>query len=331
MRYIIYGAGAIGGVIGGRLAQHGRDVVLIARGDHLAAIQRGGLVLESPNERLTLPVGAVGAPAAIDWREGDAVILAMKTQDTEAALNQLALVAPASSPIVCAQNGVENERLASRRFANVYAQAVMLPATHLEPGIVQANSGSAITGILDTGRYPAGADPFAAQFTADLEASGFSSKPDPAAMRKKYAKLLMNLGNAYQAACADGDRSVVAEARAEGVACYLAAGIDFASEDEDRARRGDLVRISPIAGQRRSGGSSWQSLARGHRTIEADYLNGEIVLLGALHGVPTPVNRVLQRVANRLAAAGSPPGGMTLKELRAEIDAEKRGAPAAAR
>ncbi|MEX0782802.1 MAG: 2-dehydropantoate 2-reductase N-terminal domain-containing protein [Dehalococcoidia bacterium] len=332
MRYVIYGAGAIGGVIGGRLAQHGRDVVLIARGGHLAAIQRAGLVLESPVERVTLPIPAVGSPAEVDWREGDAVVLAMKTQDTEAALNQLALVAPASTPIVCAQNGVENERLVLRRFANVYAQAVMLPATHLEPGVVQANSGSAITGVLDTGRYPAGSDPFAERFTADLEASGFSSKPDPAVMRKKYAKLLMNLGNAYQAACADqADREVTTEARAEAVACYQAAGIDFASEEEDRARRGDLIRVMPIAGQRRSGGSSWQSLARGHRTIEADYLNGEIVMLGALHGVPTPVNRVLQRVANRLAAAGAAPGAMTLAELKAEIDAERRGAPAAAR
>jgi 2-dehydropantoate 2-reductase len=330
MRYIVYGAGAIGGVIGGRLAQHGRDVVLIARGEHLAAIQRDGLVLESPNERVTLPVPAVASPAEVDWREGDAVILAMKTQDTEAALNQLALVAPPGTPIVCAQNGVENERLALRRFANVYAQAVMLPATHLEPGVVQANSGSAITGILDTGRYPSGTDAFAEQFTADLEASEFSSTPDPKVMRKKYAKLLMNLGNAYQAACSDGDRDMVAEARREGVACYQAAGIDFASDDEDRARRGDLVRIAPIAGQRRSGGSSWQSLARGHRTIEADYLNGEIVMLGALHGVPTPVNRVLQRVANRLAAAGSPPGAMSLKELKAEIEAERRGTPAVA-
>ncbi|MGH2610981.1 MAG: ketopantoate reductase family protein, partial [Tepidiformaceae bacterium] len=221
MRYIIYGAGAIGGVIGGRLAQHGRDVVLIARGEHLAAIQRAGLVLESPNERVTLPIPAAASPAEVEWREGDAVVLAMKTQDTEAALNQLALAAPPSTPVVCAQNGVENERLALRRFANVYAQAVMLPATHLEPGIVQANSGSAITGILDTGRYPSGSDAFAEQFTADLEASTFSSRPDPAVMRKKYAKLLMNLGNAYQAACADvTNRDIPAEARAEAVACY---------------------------------------------------------------------------------------------------------------
>ena len=50
--------------------------------------------------------------------------------------------------------------------------------------------------------------------------------------------------------------------------------------------------------QSRPGASSWQSLARGTGSIEADYLNGEIVLLGRLHGVATPVNAALQRLAN---------------------------------
>ncbi len=326
MRYVIFGAGAIGGVIGGRLAQHGHDVLLLARGAHLEAILANGLVLESPVERVTLAIPAAAGPEAVEWRADDVVILAMKTQDSEPALKQLALVAPPTVAVVCAQNGVENERLAARRFARVYAVPVMLPATHLDPGIVQANSGTAVSGVLDVGVYPAGVDDLARSLSAALASSGFSSEPDITVMRKKYAKLLMNLGNALQAACGEADtRSIAAEARNEAVACYRAAGIDFASEEEDRVRRGDSIRIMPIAGQRRAGGSTWQSLARGHRTVEADWLNGEIVLLGALHGVPTPVNRVLQCVANRLAAAGSPPGTMSADQVKAEIDAERAG------
>ena len=57
-----------------------------------------------------------------------------------------------------------------------------------------------------------------------------------------------------------------------------------------RTRRGDRLRLQPVDGELRPGGSSWQSLARGVGTIETDYLNGEIVLLGRLHGVPTPAN-----------------------------------------
>lgn len=324
MRHIIYGAGAVGGVIGARLAQHGRDVLLIARGEHLEVIKRSGLVLESPNERVTLKIPAVASPLEIAFREDDVVVLAMKTQDTQAALSQLVLAAPPRTPIVCAQNGVENERLALRRFANVYAMAVIVPATHLEAGVVQASSSTAVSAILDTGRYPFGTDGFVERFTGELEASGISAQPDPVIMRKKYTKLLMNLGNAFQAACGDADgRDLLAKARAEAIACYHAAKIDFASDEEERARRGSLLNMKPIAGQRRGGGSSWQSLARGHSTIEADYLNGEIVLLGALQGVPTPVNRVLQRVANRLAATRSAPGCMTVSDLESEIAAER--------
>jgi len=63
------------------------------------------------------------------------------------------------------------------------------------------------------------------------------------------------------------------------------------------------------------GGSSWQSLARGAGSIEAEYLNGEIALLGGLHGVPTPRNELLQRLALQAAAAGTPAGSMRLEDL----------------
>ena len=66
-----------------------------------------------------------------------------------------------------------------------------------------------------------------------------------------------------------------------------------------------------------AGGSSWQSLARGAGSIEADSLNGEVALEGALHGVPTPVNALLQRLATRAAAEGAAPGSWSLEELSA--------------
>ncbi|MCH8162086.1 MAG: ketopantoate reductase family protein, partial [Chloroflexi bacterium] len=136
MRYIIYGAGAVGGVIGGRLFQNGRDVVLIARGSHLEALRRNGLTLQSASETAQLQIATAGSPAEIEFQDGDAVLLTMKTQDTEAALDELRAAAGGSVPVFCAQNGVENERLALRRFQNVYAITVMLPAAHMEPGVV---------------------------------------------------------------------------------------------------------------------------------------------------------------------------------------------------
>jgi len=80
------------------------------------------------------------------------------------------------------------------------------------------------------------------------------------------------------------------------------------------------MRMRPIDGQRHLGGSSWQSLARGSGSVEADYLNGEIVLLGRLQGVPTPVNELAQRVANRMARECAAPGSVAAAEIEAELD-----------
>jgi len=72
-------------------------------------------------------------------RIDDLVILAVKSQDTTGALRHLAQVAPASTAIVCAQNGVENERMALRIFQHVYGMCVMCPLPTSRPR-VQANS-----------------------------------------------------------------------------------------------------------------------------------------------------------------------------------------------
>jgi 2-dehydropantoate 2-reductase len=114
----------------------------------------------------------------------------------------------------------------------------------------------------------------------------------------------------------------VRAAAEEGRAVLAAAGLPYASREEERARRGDQVNPTEIGGIARSGGSSWQSLAKESGTIESDYLNGEIVLLGRLHGVPTPVNAVFQRLAARFAHDRRPPGSLPVAALTAAIDAE---------
>jgi 2-dehydropantoate 2-reductase len=99
-----------------------------------------------------------------------------------------------------------------------------------------------------------------------------------------------------------------------------AAGIDFVSEEDDRARRGDLVKMLPVAGEAHGGGSSWQSITRGLGSIETDYLNGEIVMLGRLFGVPTPANEALQRVAVEHARGRRPPGLVSQEEILRRLD-----------
>ncbi len=319
MRYVILGAGAIGCVIGGRLFQRGHDVALVARGAHLAALASEGLELRDPDRTVRLPIATAGEPAQAGFGRGDVAVITSKSQHSEALLTELASCAPPGTPVVCAQNGVENERLALRRFSNVQAMCVFMPTTHLEPGVVEVPT-APLTGLLDVGRYPRGIDAVSEQVASDLNGSGFDSIADANVMARKYLKLLSNLGNALQAACGTVSEDPAARelwrlAQEEGSRCFAAAGIEVADPALDAGRREALGPPRPVGVHDRTLSSSWQSLARGTGNVEADWLNGEVVLLGRLHGVPTPVNELLRATANRMAREGIAPGSIPAKEL----------------
>jgi 2-dehydropantoate 2-reductase len=320
MRFIVYGAGAIGGVIGARLAQGGFDVALIARGAHYEAIRDHGLHIQSPVDDETLPIPVVDHPSKLTFSADDVVILAMKSQDTIGACEALDACAGPDIAVACFQNGVENERVVLRHFAHTYAVCVMSPTSHIEPGVVIAQS-APVSGLLDIGCFPNGVDDRAHAIADALNASTFHSIPRPDVMRWKYTKLLMNLANSIEAGVAPDPRvkELSALVRAEGEACLRAAGIDFASRDEDKERRADRMHVQPVNGEFRGGGSSWQSLARGTHSIETDYLNGEIVLLGRQHGVATPANTLMQQVANEQSRVGAPPQSVPVETLLPEL------------
>jgi 2-dehydropantoate 2-reductase len=319
MRYIIYGAGAIGGVVGGRLFASGKDTVLICRGRHLDIVRDRGLTLREPDGERLLPVPAVGHPGELRFADGDVVVMTMKSQDTAGALDDLEAAGGADLPIVCCQNGVDNERQAARRFERVYAMVVALPATFLDPGVV-LGWGTPYAGVLDAGRFPAGTDATLAQIAADLTEAGFVCRPDPAVMRLKYTKLISNLGNALQAITSlhrtdDAARAIMRRVRQEAIDCFTAAGISFATQEEYRDLVSSHFTQAEIPGSERGGSSTWQSLAKGSSRLETDYLNGEIVLLGRLHGVPTPYNAALRRLSQQLAGEGRSPGSYGVADV----------------
>lgn len=317
MRFIVYGAGAIGGLAGARMAESGADVVLIARGPHAEAMKQHGLTIQSADGPKTVKVRVATSPAGVRIEGDDAVLLGMKSQDTADALVALREVAPPETAIACLQNGVANERAALRYFHNVYAVCVMCPASHLEPGVVLQHS-VPVPGMLDAGRYPGGTDERVTEMATAFRAAGFDSIERPDVMRWKYRKLVMNLGNALQALFAGGELGDLRKrVSAEGEECLRKAGIDFASADEDRERRADFLQIKPIEGHPYGGGSTWQSLERGSGSVESDYLNGEIGLLGRLHGVPTSLNDGLQRLMAEAVSRNDRPGTLSAADVEA--------------
>jgi 2-dehydropantoate 2-reductase len=294
----------------------GHDVLLIARGAHYEALKSRGLRIDCAESSDTIEVPVAPDPGSAGLTEDDVVILGVKGQDTHTALHELRDAAPGPVPVVCLQNGVSNEPAALRLFPHVYGIWVMCPASHLEPGVVRAES-SPIQGLFDIGRFPNGVDDRCEQIASALSEGPFESVPRPDIMRWKHRKLIMNLGNAVQALYRwdEAAKQIASAARAEGETVLAAAGIDVASEAEDKERRGDRLSVKPVAGVIRSGGSTWQSLARGTGAAEADHLNGEIVWLGRLHGVATPVNEMLQNEMRRAAAARIEPATLEAPDL----------------
>jgi len=335
MRFIVYGAGGIGGPLGLFLAETGADVVLIARGEHLRRLQADGLTVHAGDGSRTVKVPAVSHPRELEPGAADVVALTMKTQDTEGALRDLQASGfdPWTTPIFCVQNGVANERISTRYFAHVYGVMIVIPGIHVEPGIVY-NPISGNHGYMDVGRYPGGVDDLAEAFVAAVRKADYAANAHADVMAPKGAKLLTNLGNAM-GAITDGrgdEKAYMEQVYAEARACLTAAGLPFEDEaqwnDRVKASRGTNVTLEGLPPGNR--GSSWQSLTRGQGSIEADFLNGEVTLHGRKHGIPTPYNDVLQRVANEMARLRQRPGHYTAEQLtEMALERGRTGRPSA--
>jgi 2-dehydropantoate 2-reductase len=347
MRYVIIGAGAIGGTLGGRLAQHSpHPPVLIARGEHGDALAEGGLRLRSPDSDDRIPVVTASSPSAVRLEADDVLVIATKTQAVEAAMldwvdqpvfgvgsgggagsgsDKVLGVAGDLLPIFTALNGVASERIASRYFARVFTVCVWLPAVHLTPGEVVVRIAPS-SGTFIVGRYGRQATPadeaLLATLEADWTASTFRIFVTGDVMAWKHRKLLSNLGNAVQALVGPDSGDEIAErltAEARGV--YAAHGITVPTDADEEDWRGDSFEVRPVPGVTGElGGSSWQSMKRGG-SIESDFLNGEIALLARLVGREAPLNATVQRLARQAAAAGSGVGAMTEAGLLSAVDA----------
>jgi 2-dehydropantoate 2-reductase len=169
-----------------------------------------------------------------------------------------------------------------------------------------------VHGTLAVGRFPGGSDACAEELARAFTAAGCEGRASDDVMRLKRGKLLGNLINGIHVLCGDGEEAERLHERAmeEARACFDAAGLTY--EPDLELLSSGMSPPRPVHGEGHANSSSWQSLQRGTGTIETDFLNGEIVLLGRLHGIPTPVNATVQRLANHLARHRLPPGTLDL-------------------
>lgn len=332
-RYIIVGAGAIGGTVGGALARGGADAVLVARGAHAEVLATDGLTLRTPDGVFEIPVTVAKGAAEVRLTLRDVLVFTTKTHQLDAALQEWAdrpvhdgdVVAGTAGellPVLTALNGVVAEEKALRLFARVFGVCVWMPAAHVVPGEVIVRAWP-MAGQFHVARWPASLataddrellDEIAAIWTS----AGIRIARPVDVAPWKYNKLLSNLANAVVALTGSDSYAddVQASAIREGESVLQHAGIEFISwETAGKAREaGPIVRAVDGTAEVIPN-STWQSLARNSGSVETDFLNGEIVRIAHRHGSTAPVNATLARLAREAAHTGLAPGQFTIGEL----------------
>lgn len=322
MRVVVFGTGAIGGAVAAALARTGQPVTAIARGAQLEAIRSRGLRLRSPGDDFTVALDVVGTPAEARIGPDDLVLMAMKGQHMQDALEALRAEGVQDQPVFCLQNGVDNERKALRLFENVHGVTVMMPSAFRKPGEVVVFSEPQY-GVFDIGRATGGHDAADAALAELLTAANIAGYAVDDVMASKYGKLLLNLNNIVGAAFGpEADTQALKDRlRAEAEAVLSAAGQRWVDVGVNDPRRRKHMCVGEVPGVEPFGSSTRQSLERGTGSVETDWLNGEIVLLGRLHGVATPANAAMTRLAARMAREGAAPGSVSLERTLADLSA----------
>ena len=320
MRYVVYGAGGIGSIMGGHLMRTGHDVILIGRPGHIKSINENGLRLITPTGTYVLRMTAVTDPSQIVFSSDDVIFLCMKGQDTEPALNALGKVVQ-DIPIFCFQNGVRNEETAIRYFPRVYGVMVRVGAEYLTDGEVIARRDP--PGWYIVGMYPKGTDELAESITEELRTAGYFVRTTIDVMPYKWGKLMENLSNAIGAITSgnrESTRTIYDAVFEEAKDIVQKAGIKWISQEQVARDWPEIT--APLRGQLNTGvgSSTWQSLARHQGSVETEFLNGEIVRVAKRLGLQAPFNKKLMEISQEMAANHEPPGKYTPVQLRERLE-----------
>ncbi|MFD4668522.1 rhodanese-like domain-containing protein [Lentzea sp. NPDC058450] len=324
-RYVIIGGGAVGATLAAELHAVGRRVLLVAQGAHLEALRDSGLRYVTPHGTDVVRLPVAGGPDEVELHRDDILVLATKSQNTEEVVRAWAWrsvdtgTAASELPIVVLQNGLENERVALRRFATVFGAVVWVPASHLSPGEV-VSPADPVVGAFWIGAYPSGDHPRLAGIAEDLTAARFHVEVVEDVRPWKAAKLISNTVNALGALYPPSALRDAA-ARITRQEAELVLGVRGLTPDGVT----EAVVVHPIPGHDRQGGSTWQSLHRGGAP-ETDYLNGEIVLQARLSGRSAPYNAALTQRVQRAVADGVGPSGLDDADLLTTVPDLRRRA-----
>ncbi|EXI80591.1 MAG: 2-dehydropantoate 2-reductase [Candidatus Accumulibacter appositus] len=292
MKIAVMGAGAVGCYYGGMLARAGHAVQLIGRAQHVAALSRDGLLMDTQSFQAQVPVEASTDARAV--RGARLVLCCVKSPDTQSAAAEMAPYLDPDAFLLSLQNGVDNaERLQAALHREV-APAVVYVATEMAgPGLVKHHG---------RGELVIGPSSFSDELLELFAAAAVPVTLSDNVTGALWAKLIVNC--AYNALSAitqipygrlvqgESVEGVLRDLVQECLAVAHAAGVSVAGDSWQAVQQ--IARSMP--GQL---SSTAQDLAR-HKPSEIDYLNGYVLRKGEELGVATPANRALYAIVKLL-------------------------------
>jgi 2-dehydropantoate 2-reductase len=297
MKFVIVGAGGVGGFFGGKLAARSHDVWFVARGKHLAAMRANGLCVNSSEGQFTVPPGKMtDNPAEIG--PVDVALFCVKSYDTDSAAQGLAPVLTARTIVISLQNGVDNEGQIQKIIpvGTVYGGAAYIYSTITAPGVITETGGpkkivfgpmpGANDGTRETAKKildiltEAG---IKAELTDDVSSALWSKFIIITSIGGLTALTRLTVG---EIVAVDETRALLTDAMREVEAVARAKGTNIEAGYVDR-----VVRTL-----RRFGNSNHSSLYYDlihEKPMELEALSGAVVKYGQALGIPTPIHRTI--------------------------------------
>ncbi|MBB6034772.1 2-dehydropantoate 2-reductase [Phytomonospora endophytica] len=292
MRIAVIGAGGIGGYFGGRLAVAGHEVALVARGEHLAALRRDGLTVDSPKGDFTLaPAGFTATGDTGEVGPVDVVLLCVKTWQLDEAVKALPPLMGPGTAVITLQNGVE----APVEVAEAVGRDAVWPGTAriiaLLAGLGHVRHvGGA--GLLTFGEWDGRRSARVERFAEALNGAGVSVELPADPWVALWAKLLFVATAGGLCATVEapfgvireqaGTRAMVAAAMTEVAAVAAAEGVELPADIVDESMA--FLDRQPAEGTP----SLHRDILEGKRS-ELEAWTGSVVRLGKRTGTPTPV------------------------------------------
>jgi len=326
MRIGVYGAGAVGLVVGARLARAGDEVVFLVRRPEVALrIQAAGVRFEDPasGEAWSARAGAVASPAELpeEFRAGP-ILFCMRASETASAARALAPHAPRAC-VASFQNDLDNESVLGEHFPVVIGAPLRQTCTRSASNEARAIGGGRVV----LGRHPSGGGPELLALRSRLRAAGYEVGISARIAEDRWLKLCVNLMSAPNALIRRPDHVTLAfveikarlleEARAvlaaAGIAARSCDARDRSLDDEiewQRASlaRGESARPFPIYNQ------VWAALRHGG-PLEADAYHRRILELAERAGLSAPMNARVLEVLLRQAERGAGPESVAASEI----------------